>query len=225
MSSYDKLLWETIEWFQRHGLRYRRWGWDISFLGKYIRGVTLDLGSGYASTSRRLLREGYISRLVLVDLAYGVLERIPIDHRIIRIASDIRTYRSIDEYFDTILLVASLHHIPGRGSRLKILENTYRMLKHGGHLIVFTWSRNQLYFLPQIIANIFRRIAGSVESIGDIVIRDKSGLRYYHLYTMRELLKDVVEAGFKIAEKGVYYPRRDGLFKPLKNYYVVALKN
>jgi SAM-dependent methyltransferase len=221
---YEELIDETIKWFQKHGVGYRRRGWDLSFIAEYIHGVVLDLGSGYAVSTRRLLEKGLINRLVLVDLADRVLARISDDPRLVRITADIREYESIHEYFDTILLLASLHNIPGREHRLNVLRSVYRMLKKRGYLVVFVWARLQAYFLPILFINFFRRLLGKIESIGDIIIRGRNSLRYYHLYTMRELIHDITISGFRIVEKGVYYPHRR-ILKPLKNYYIVAVKD
>ncbi len=224
MKKYEELLEETIEWFRRKGRYYRRRGWDLDFLSMYIRGVTLDLGSGIAATTRRLLEKKIIERLVLVDLACESLEDIPDNHLITRICGDMLDEYIVENYFDTVLMIASLHNIPGRANRLRALRIAYKVLRPGGHLIVFVWSMMQLYFIPRILLNTVKRMIGLTESISDIVIIDKYGRRYYHLYRLGELIREVVETGFIIVDKGVFYPRRS-VFKPLKNYYIVGLKN
>ncbi len=220
--SSDELLWDTIEWFDRRGGRYRRRGWDIGFLSKYITGDTVDMGSGSAATSLRLLRMGLIRRLVLVDLSPRMLHGAGDGACAVKIVGDMRKGFLREDSFDTCLMIASLHNIPGRDQRLRVLRNAYRLLKCGGHLIVFVWSRRQIGFLPVILRHLPYWITGRLEW-GDIILLDKCGRRYYHLYTAGELRRDVVSAGFHVVAEGVFYPRKR-LMGRTKNHYIVAMK-
>lgn len=218
----DELLWETVEWFDRHGGRYRRRGWDIGFLSNYISGDAVDMGSGSAATSLRLLRQGLIKRLVLVDLSPRMLVEAGDSVFAVKIVGDMRNGFLRENSFDTCLMIASLHNIPGRDRRLGVLKNAYRLLRCGGHLVVFVWSRWQIGFLPVILRHLPYWFAGGLEW-GDVVLRDKSGRRYYHLYTAGELRKDIATAGFHVVAEGVFYPRRK-LFGRTKNHYIIAMK-
>ncbi len=223
-SEGSDLIDETIKWFQERGVGYRRRGWRIGLLEKYVKGDTVDLGSGAGYTSIKLLSKGLINRLVLVDLAdkplgEAVRSRNP---RIIAVCSDIRDHILHGESFDTVLLLSTLHHIPGRRNRRLVIRKACRLLKKRGYLVVLVWALAQLGFLKVMIASLIRSIMGGWE-LGDVVMKDKYGSRFYHLYRMKELLVDVSAGGCRIVEKGVYYPKRK-LFKPYKNLYVVAVK-
>jgi len=213
---YGSLLEKTIQWFTRTGPSYREKPWREDFLYKYSRGIGLDLGSGIASTTRELLKEGYLERLVLVDLAHTSLEKV-IDHagKIISIASDILETPFKSSCFDTIYLLAVLHHIPGLECRLLLLKEIYRLLKPRGHLIVTAWSPDQ-YMLSSI---------KKLVKINDkeYIVVDQHGERYYYFFDEEELLGLIEKTSFKVVDKGFF---TQNPAKPLltRNIYVVARK-
>ncbi len=45
-----------------------------------------------------------------------------------------------DVFFDLVLMLAALHHIPTKRLRLKILRDIYQLLKPGGCLIMSNWN-------------------------------------------------------------------------------------
>lgn len=103
-----------------------------------------------------------------------------------------------DRTFDYALFIATLHNIKGRENRIKALEELKRILKKDGKALISVWARWQdrwrKYFFKEIFK--FRR------EFGDIYIPwRKDGLnvkRFYHLYSMAELKKDIKKAGLKI---------------------------
>jgi SAM-dependent methyltransferase len=205
----------NIEWFTRIGPRYRGRPWRANFLYKYSRGVGLDLGSGIAATTRELLREGLIERLVLLDLSIKSLESIPPSHRICVVYGDVLDLPFTSECFDTVYMLALLHHIPGGECRRLVIEESYRVLCRDGYLIATVWSPD-----PGILSRNYELVELSSR---DYIVIDRHGRRYYHFFDEDELYNLLVESGFLVVEKGYFVqnPRNPGL---TRNFCVVGYK-
>ncbi len=221
---YFSLLIETIEWFNRKGTYYRVKPWTHEFIFRHTGSLVLDLGSGTASTSRHYLSRGIIERLILVDLACNVLRGIrgSFNARTIRICGDILDKIFADEYFNTIYLFATLHNIPGRICRRLLLKHVAEYLNSRGYAIVTVWNPpRSVLSIKYVIIDI------NIEhGSNDILLCSRNGLcRYYHLYNLEELLRDITYSGLKPLSYGVFY--QDGDHGPSinRNIYVVAMKN
>jgi len=107
-----------------------------------------------------------------------------------------------DDTVDAVLYIASLHNIKGRDKRIQSLKEIKRILKNDGKALVSVWSRWQDKFRKQFLKKWFTQ-TGDTE-FGDIDIYWRQhGLnipRFYHLYSKREFLNDIHEAGLGILE-------------------------
>ncbi|OYT39388.1 MAG: methyltransferase type 12 [Desulfurococcales archaeon ex4484_58] len=216
-SRYGDLLRETISWFKKRGIKYREKPWNLEFLYKYSRGTALDLGSGIASTTRHLLSRGVIEKLVLVDLVDESLKIVCRNNYLIQcIVGDILEPIFTSECFDTIYLLAVLHHIPGSECRELLLKNVYGILKKNGYLIISVWN-------PDMDS---LNISYNVEKLSDrdYMLHDKHGSRYYHFYEINELLDLFKKTGYKIVELGTFIQNPE---KPLltRNLYFVVKRS
>jgi len=213
---YGDLLDRTINWFNTYGKKYRVAPWKHDFILKYSKGVALDLGCGYASTTRYLLDKGYLKKLILVDLAENMLRMIRSrDHRVLKIYGDLLENFLKEDSFDTIYLLAVLHHIPGVECRLNILSSIRRMLKPDGYLILTTWSPEKQFIERN---NKWLRLGDK-----EYLFRDKHGVRYYYIFDLDELTAMLEETGFRIVESGIFVqnPSRK---KITQNIYLVSTK-
>ncbi len=229
------LVKETWRTFDLVAHVYRRRSWDI--IDRVINGsisVFGDIGSGPGHNALRILDLVAGSRGVVVDISYNMVYHAlkrsfkrGVLWRMACIQSDMVSLPFRDGSMDLLIYVASIHHLPFRRLRLKALEEAYRVLRRGGRILVTVWARYQLSFMHRLLGNIVSRILGRIESIGDVMIpwrhRGENLYRYYHLYTLRELRRDLETVGFRVMESGTYYPVRRR-FKPTKNYYAIALK-
>jgi len=104
-----------------------------------------------------------------------------------------------DSTFDFILFIASLHNIRGRQQRVNALREVGRVMKDGGKALITVWARWQDRFFFTFLVKLFLR---GHEEFGDIEVmwkRDSLNIsRFYHLYSVREIVKDIREAGLKI---------------------------
>lgn len=210
---YGSLLNPTIEWFRKHGWKYREKPWREEFLYKYSQGIGLDLGSGIASTTREILSKGLLKRLVLVDLAETSLEKISgIDYRIYYVVSDIFSTPFPNNCFDTIYLLAVLHHIPGLECRLLVLRETYRLLKRDRYLIITVWNPNIDYLEKK----------QGIKKLGDreYLLISREGKRYYYIFSRKELEEILGETGYEIISHGFFYQNPAKPFLTRNTYFI-----
>jgi len=127
-----------------------------------------------------------------------------------------------DHSLDAILFIASLHNIKGREKRTFALKEIYRVLTPEGRALISVWSRWQdryrRYFL--------RQLWNSKQEFGDIEIPWKhhqlNVSRFYHLYSKREFVRELRDAGFIIDSlENVRFHSR---YTP-DNYFAVVRKS
>lgn len=132
------------------------------------------------------------------------------------IEDDMVTLSRVNDTFDHVFMIASLHHIPSRALRLQTLETARKHMHAGGMLYITVWNLHQKKFRRKVLLS---RIASflhltSLDS-GDVWIpwSDARGTvnaqRYYHAFTERELTSLVEEAGFRVQK--VWYSAGENL--------------
>lgn len=101
---------------------------------------------------------------------------------------------------DSVLCIASIHNVKGRQNRILVLKEIYRILKKNSTAFISVWSRWQDRFLIHHLKKIFTHDG----EFGDIDIYWKQNklnvARFYHLYSKRELIKDLRITNFSIEE-------------------------
>lgn len=111
--------------------------------------------------------------------------------------------------FDTIFLMAVLHHIPSVAERLKILRHLSTLVKFGGQLIGAVWNLRADVWQKRFHADLSTPPAGM--DAGDVLIPWKASgavqTRYCHNFTLGELRGLFVAAGWKI--KKLYAASKD----------------
>ncbi len=140
-----------------------------------------------------------------------------------------------DNFFDKIICLAVLHHIPSEEFRIQFLKEGKRVLKPEGTLILTVWNLNPFRTIligkwyrvfPLLTSTILKIFGISKLDFKDfflpwrISLRRIIGLRYFHWFSVNETEKLVQRIGFKIKECGVLK------FKKSKetNIYLIAEK-
>ncbi|OGZ39743.1 MAG: hypothetical protein A3B04_01740 [Candidatus Portnoybacteria bacterium RIFCSPLOWO2_02_FULL_39_11] len=127
-----------------------------------------------------------------------------------------------DEFFDKVLCIAVLHHLPGYDLRREFLRQARRVLKKDGLLVLTTWFaapgkrrwRNLLkYSWLKIIGRSKLDWGDFYEPWGN------KGVRYFHNFSAKEMRNLLEDVGFKIESIG-FLTRKSGE----KNLVVVARK-
>lgn len=108
------------------------------------------------------------------------------------IKADITKLPYKNNYFNYVLHIASLHHLNSEEKIIKSLDETYRILKPKGLVLLTVWNKLQLKFLlkPRDLLIPWK-------------IKDKKYERYYHLFDYYELKKLVKKTPFKILESSI----------------------
>mgnify|MGYP001609703939 FL=1 len=166
------------------------------FLNKYTKnaGRVVDLGCGNA---RNLIPFHNFS-CYAVDFSKKMLEKAKLTSEkcglyINLYKADLTKLQFKDNFFDYALMLASLHHIKNKDSRLKTLQELYRILKKDGIALITVWNKWQLKFL-------FRK----KDTLIPWKIKDKTYYRYYHLFGYFELKNLLKKVNFKILENKTF---------------------
>jgi tRNA (uracil-5-)-methyltransferase TRM9 len=120
--------------------------------------------------------------------------------------------------FDAALLVSVLHHLITKEDRVNALSELRRVLKEGGVALITVWARYQLHIIVKILKTILKGYRGS--SVWDTRICSALGCRYYHFYSIKELINDAKEVGFKVIDSGAYEAPGKGSSR--KNYFIIV---
>lgn len=164
-----------------------------------------DLGCG---TGRSLIEAG--SRgcsLVGVDsserqleIASSLMISAGINTSVRLIESDLEELPLENGELDAGIMIASLHHLPVRDSRISALNEAYRCIRNGGRLQVSVWTWDQERFKEKHVS----RSQGTRELdefdgplLGDFMVPWKKGTyqkRFYHLYGPGELEKEIFDS-------------------------------
>ncbi|MEM4656982.1 MAG: class I SAM-dependent methyltransferase [Candidatus Methanosuratincola sp.] len=178
--------------------RTRRRVWPSILELKGGSGVAIDLGCGTGRNAAALAAFGYY--VVAADLSIGMLRSLRkklAQQEVAVVRCDALHLPFREGSFDAVALVAVIHHIRGKGNRLRGMAEVRRVTKFGGRVLITAWSILQTRFLKRGIDIISSPLRG--EELGDLIVPwGKKGGRFYHLFTKRELEKTVSGSGFKI---------------------------
>jgi SAM-dependent methyltransferase len=111
-----------------------------------------------------------------------------------------------NNFFDKILSIAVLHHLPGSQMRREFLLEAGRVLKPGGILVLTTWKLwPNFKHLPTYLNYLMQKVLGQSElDWGDLYIAwGKKGYRYFHNFSTGELKKLLQGAGFVVQDIGI----------------------
>ncbi len=126
-----------------------------------------------------------------------------------------------NNYFDAVISVATIHHIPSFYYRKKFLMNCLNITKKNGIILITAWSLINLRRLFLSIIQYPLKYKGEILEFGDVHIKwGKKTKRYYHLFTLNEIKSLLKSFNVKIllltSFKGKYLK---------ENYLGIIIKN
>lgn len=237
MGTYEYYEEETIKAYNILAKMYRRRVWKITdYLKKYMlinnNIYIADIGCGRGQYVEYILSNTKQSRVIAIDLAENMIidlyGRIRQKHRILPIIASAEELPIASSKLGLALYIAVLHHILVKEKRKKVLKEGYRCLKDKGIIIITVWAFNQLPFIKNIVKYYLYRLAKLIgikkdPMIARIFWKGKLYRRYYYLFTLKELVKEVKSAKLSILDKKTFYEKKS-LFNPTKNYLIIAIK-
>ena len=157
--------------------RHYKWDWIEKFINEQEKGSTiLDLGCG---NGRNMINPHY--NFIGID---NCQEFITIcKKKNLNVLQSDMTYIPLKENIaDTILCIASFHHLYTKERRLEALNEMVRLLKPGGKILLSVWSKQQ----P-------KKTKRKFDHYGDTLVKwqqnNKIYNRYYYIFKLEELME------------------------------------
>ncbi|OYT26687.1 MAG: hypothetical protein B6V02_01245 [Thermoprotei archaeon ex4572_64] len=172
--------------------RVEAWIEELSLIPEEKYNIVIDLGCGCGANVRYLARKLRYRLYLGCDFSINILSKVK-DLNIDLICCCITHLPFKSRCADLALIIATLHHVPEKSLRLNVLKQVAELLRDKGLMLVTVWG----------VESKIRR--GLWLSTQDVIIPWSWGLerevhRYYHLYTLNELIDEILSAGFKIIQ-------------------------
>ncbi len=172
----------------------------------------LDLGCGNGELARELAKRGHkgsytgvdFSNEMLVEARAGLPAKFSAHFHQVDLALTDWDAAIPDDFFETVLVFAVLHHIPGDHLRCQVMEKVHAKLIPGGRFIHSEWQflnspRLQQRLLPWEKVN----LSSSDVDPGDYLLDWRHGgygLRYVHHFSPEELQTLAEKTAFRIID-------------------------
>ncbi|MEK6952244.1 MAG: class I SAM-dependent methyltransferase [Nanoarchaeota archaeon] len=187
----QKQIWNKIA-LQWHNFRQKPTEEVIWFLNKYCKnkGKVIDIGCGNARNIIPFAKLNF--ECYGIDFSEEMLKNAKdlANKNKIKINLELANIIKIpypNNSFDYCLHLASLHHLNTKEEQFKSLQETYRVLKKEGLVLLTVWNKLQLKFLLK-----------PKDTYVSWKINNKVYKRYYYLFTYFELKKLIKKTNFKI---------------------------
>ncbi|MEM5793061.1 MAG: methyltransferase domain-containing protein [Candidatus Aenigmatarchaeota archaeon] len=187
-------VWDTIadSW---NNLRSKPQPEVVDFSRKYS-GLVVDIGCG---NCRNLI--SFKGKLVGIDFSKKMIleakkfcEKRGVE--VYLVIGDATNLPLKDSIADVIIYTSVISHLKKRDERLKSLKEIKRAGKDGFISILSIWNRWQMRFVWKLILGLFKGTYPDVYV--DWNYHGKKYKRFYHLYTKKEMERDLKEVGFII---------------------------
>ena len=211
----EKIVELNSQFYQKFGEQFSATRGRIqSGVRKILEGIgrdlsILDLGCGNGEFARQLADAGHTAPYLGVDFSLPLLKdamRVPQHFPATFLELDITSedWSKIPDTYSLIVSFATLHHIPGEDTRLRILRNVQERLAPGGQFIFSNWQFLNSERLRKRIQNwdVVNINEADLDE-GDYLLdwrRGGTGYRYAHQYSEEELARLAEMSGFKVVD-------------------------
>ena len=110
-----------------------------------------------------------------------------------------------DNSFDYTIAINSLHCIIDKAMREKAFAELFRVTRPGGLAMVSAWNRHEKRFLPFSILWPDVKVPWRIPGKGAV-------MRKYHLFTRKELEREMERTGFRVVEAFKGWDARESWF-------------
>lgn len=170
--------------------------------------LVLELGCGLGNDGLELLQAGY--RLVETDIAPGELmeacrmhERQGFGEKAAHILSDAENLPFKDDSFDSVFMVASLHHLPDPE---KALVEARRVLKPGGIFVMgtepHTWQHKTIFPVGNFFLKLAYRILGKENKAAENVSEADQETEGFSGKELEDMFRRAGFSGWKLKPAG-----------------------
>ncbi|MCL4392727.1 class I SAM-dependent methyltransferase [Patescibacteria group bacterium] len=199
----DDLLKLNIDFYEKYGKEFslsRANIWDgMKKIKRYIKDddKVLDVGCGNGRIATLFSKDQYTG----IDSSSVLLKEAKMKNKdytfIKKNILDDNWYIDLGKY-DTVLLIAVLHHIPSRDQRISLFKNLKKILSKNGKIIFSTWDFD---------------IKDNMKDLGNrdfLIPFDNKSLRYVHKFSDDEVKEIISVSGFLLSDKicneaNIYY--------------------
>ncbi len=191
---------------------------DILEFEKYIskHSKVLDFGCGNGRAFELVSRSG--ADYIGVDNSSGLIEQAKNIYPDAKFEFMENLNGFSDNFFDVVLFLAVIHHIPSDNLREKTLSDLKRVLKPNGKLILTAWDlwSDKNRYQPLVGGDDCDILYDFKDSNGEVLAQ-----RYIHVFSEEELNDLITDAGFKIIDS---YQNSRGNKKVNHNLVVIGKK-
>ncbi len=162
----------------------------------------LDLGCGNARHTRVLLERNF--EVIGLDVSYRILQTAKenelslVKNKLTSlINSDARVLPFKNKVFDSIIMIAVIHHFDSIEDRIEILREIKRILSENGTCLLSTWLKTHPRFQKEDLYQLVK--SGEKDIFVPWTLPNGKKInRYYYLFEKEELEALVLQLGFKI---------------------------
>lgn len=187
--------------------RYKPWPESKRFISTLQKGSTvLDMGCGNGRNSIYLAKEGM--KVIGIDFSRGLLkiaknkvEWREVADRVNLLEGEVGSLPLKNDSVDSVLFIATLHHLPTPQERLQSLLEIKLCLKPGGAVLISAWAQEQDKFKEDLEKSKENKEEGF--EYGDVFLpwKMREGCvfqRYYHLFSKEEFEDLIGKSGLEV---------------------------
>ena len=186
--------------------------------------IIADIGCGNCRHSIHLLSRNCL--VIGLDISYNLIrlakKKVKNNFLFYPIVCDALHIPLKNESVNGIISVALIHHIPFKINRLRFVNECIRILNKNGLIITTAWNLLKIkHIFKALLEYPFYKINQEIAEFGDVYLRwGKYAKRYFHLFTLKELVKTFNSKKLKIL---LFSSFGKGMIKD--NHIIIAKKN
>jgi len=155
--------------------------------------IIADIGCGNGRHSVHLLSKNCL--VIGLDISFNLIKlaikRVKNNFLFYPIVCDALYLPLKDESVNGIISIALIHHIPFKMNRLRFINECIRILNKNGLIIATVWNLLKInHIFKALLEYPFYKINQEIAEFGDVYLNwGKHAKRYFHLFTLKELVK------------------------------------